>query len=82
MTDKAATLLGGRTMTCDFLLAQNKARRHITQAQLVACASAVFKWQSVGRPGNPALSAELKVTSQDMAAGGFHAWIPRWIPTG
>lgn len=51
----------------DFVLAQNKARRHITQAQLVACASAVYQWQAVGRPENSALSAELKVTSQDMA---------------
>lgn len=65
----------------DFVLAQNRARRHITQAQLVACASAVYQWRSVGRPvsaaekwdlkdksGNTALSAELKtVSSQDIA---------------
>lgn len=51
----------------DFVLAQNKMRRHITQAQLIAAASAVFEWREVGRPGNTALSAELKVTSKDVA---------------
>lgn len=72
---QAATALG---MTCpmvelgdvdprDFVMAQNKARRHITQAQLIAAASAVYQWRDVGRPGNTALSAELKVSSKDVA---------------
>lgn len=37
----------------DFVLAQNKARRHITQAQLAMAATAVYAWAPVG---NPALS--------------------------
>ncbi len=50
----------------DFVMAQNKARRHITQAQLVACGSAVYKWRPNG--GNhSALSTEC-ISSKDLAA--------------
>ena len=34
----------------DFVLAQNKARRHITQAQLAMAATAVYAWAPVGNP--------------------------------
>lgn len=45
----------------DFVLAQNRARRHITTAQLAMAANAVYQWQSAGRPSaNSALSAQLK----------------------
>jgi len=50
----------------DFVLAQNKTRRHITAAQLAMAAVSVYKWQPAGRPYekqhdsvNSALSAEL-----------------------
>lgn len=49
----------------DFVLAQNKARRHITQAQLVACASAVFKWHPQG--GNQTALSAVCSTSKDVA---------------
>lgn len=55
----------------DFVLAQNKARRHITQAQLIAAASAVYQWRPNG--GNhSALSAECissKALAEKVGAG-------------
>lgn len=45
----------------DFVLAQNKARRHITVAQLAMAANAVYQWRAAGRPStNSAGPAELK----------------------
>lgn len=44
----------------DFVLAQNKARRHITVAQLAMAANAVYRWSAAGRPNNSAGPAELK----------------------
>lgn len=44
----------------DFVLAQNKARRHITIAQLAMAANAVYQWRAAGRPAaNSAGPAEL-----------------------
>jgi hypothetical protein len=34
----------------DFVLAQNKARRHVTQAQLALATTAVYAWKPVGNP--------------------------------
>ncbi|CDS51105.1 hypothetical protein [Polaromonas sp. CG9_12] len=34
----------------DFVMAQNKARRHISQAQLAMATTDVYKWKSVGNP--------------------------------
>lgn len=34
----------------DFVLAQNKARRHVTQAQLALATTAVFAWKPAGNP--------------------------------
>lgn len=34
----------------DFVLAQNKARRHVTQAQLALATTAVYSWKPVGNP--------------------------------
>lgn len=52
----------------DFVLAQNKTRRHITQAQLIAAASKVFAWAPVGRNQHgSALSADPPVTSKQLA---------------
>lgn len=45
----------------DFVMAQNKSRRHITVAQLAMAANEVYKWSSSGRPLiNSAGPAELK----------------------
>ena len=54
----------------DFVLAQNKARRHVTQAQLAMATTAVYAWKSVGNPAlsNSALSAELGKTTKELAA--------------
>jgi ParB-like chromosome segregation protein Spo0J len=49
----------------DFVMAQNKARRHITQAQLVACASAVYRWMPHG--GNQTALSAVRSTSKDVA---------------
>ena len=43
----------------DFVMAQNKARRHILPVQLLAAAKAVYAWAPVGRPNNSATVAEL-----------------------
>ena len=48
----------------DFVLAQNKNRRHITAAQLAVATTQVYQWRSVGRPENAALSAELKTSAE------------------
>jgi len=54
----------------DFVLAQNKARRHITVAQLAMAANAVYSWRSAGRPsGNSAGPAELKQPEMAKNAG-------------
>ncbi len=45
----------------DFVIAQNKARRHISQAQLAMVANAIYQWRPAGRPAtNSAGTAELK----------------------
>ncbi|MFG5778013.1 hypothetical protein ACFIQF_13140 [Comamonas sp. J-3] len=54
-----------------FVLAQNKARRHVTQAQLAMATTAVYQWMPVGKPAevNSALSAELPAkTTKELAA--------------
>jgi hypothetical protein len=53
----------------DFVLAQNKARRHVTQAQLALATTAVYDWHPAHRPCNSALSADLSPkTAQELAA--------------
>ncbi len=53
-----------------FVLAQNKARRHVTVAQMAMAAASVYEWKAVGRPsGNSALSAELKQSAVADQAG-------------
>lgn len=49
----------------DFVIAKNKARRHITASQLAAAVVAVYGWRSAGR--NPAPGAGLDKTSQQLA---------------
>lgn len=44
----------------DFVLAQNKARRHITKAQIALAATEVYRWAPAGRPVNSAGPAELR----------------------
>lgn len=51
----------------DFVLAQNKNRRHITMAQLAVATTMVYQWNPVGRPNNSALSAELNKTTAELA---------------
>lgn len=49
----------------DFVIAKNKARRHITASQLAAAVVAVYGWRAAGR--NPAPGAGLDKTSQQLA---------------
>lgn len=50
----------------DFVLAQNKARRHVTQAQLAMATAAVYEWRPNG--GNhSALSAECVKSTKELA---------------
>ena len=51
----------------DFVLAQNKNRRHITMAQLAIATTEVYKWNPVGRPNNSLLSKELNKTTAELA---------------
>jgi ParB-like chromosome segregation protein Spo0J len=50
----------------DFVIAKNKARRHITASQLAAAVVAVYGWRSVGRP-NVAPGATLTKTNAELA---------------
>lgn len=56
----------------DFVLAQNKARRHITQAQLAMATTSVYAWRPVGNPAlsNSAPGAELKTTKELAVSAG------------
>ena len=49
----------------DFVIAQNKARRHITLAQLVACVSSVYQWKPQG--GNQTALSAVCSTSKEVA---------------
>lgn len=53
----------------EFVLAQNKARRHVTQAQLALATTAVFEWRPVGsnQHGGSALSAEAPKSTKELA---------------
>lgn len=53
-----------------FVLAQNKARRHLTIAQMAMAAASVYEWRGAGRPSaNSALSAELNQAEAAEQAG-------------
>ena len=57
----------------DFVLAQNKHRRHITAAQLAMATTAVYKWRPAGRPVNCTLDVQYPKSSSEMAAiAGVH----------
>ena len=51
----------------DFVLAQNKNRRHITLAQLAIATAQVYEWHPANRPNKSALSAELSKTTAELA---------------
>jgi ParB-like chromosome segregation protein Spo0J len=51
----------------DFVLAQNKNRRHITMAQLAIATAQVYEWHPANRPNKSALSAELSKTTAELA---------------
>ena len=54
----------------DFVLAQNKARRHTTQAQLAMATTAVYAWKPMGsnqHKAGSALSAEAPKSSKELA---------------
>lgn len=53
----------------EFVLSQNKARRHVTQAQLALATTAVYEWRSVGsnQYGGSALSAEAPKSTKELA---------------
>lgn len=54
----------------DFVLAQNKARRHVTQAQLAMATTEVYAWKPVGanQHGGSAVPAEAPKTTKELAA--------------
>jgi hypothetical protein len=49
----------------EFVVAQNKARRHVTKAQLIAAASAVYQWRPHG--GNQSALSAGHISSKQMA---------------
>lgn len=51
----------------DFVLAQNKNRRHITAAQLAMATTAVYEWYPNGVTSSSALNAGLQKTSAELA---------------
>jgi len=50
----------------DFVLSQNKSRRHLNKGQLAMSYTKVYEWQPVGNPSNRAPSATLK-TNEELA---------------
>jgi hypothetical protein len=59
----------------DFVLAQNKARRHVTQAQLALATTAVYDWMPEGNPGFVQLDTECpvaKTTAELAQIAGVH----------
>lgn len=55
----------------DFVLAQNKARRHVTQAQLALATTAVYAWAPAGKPKLHTECA-VKTTSEMAEIAGVH----------
>jgi ParB-like chromosome segregation protein Spo0J len=51
----------------EFVLAQNKNRRHITAAQLAMATTQVYEWLPANRPNKSALNAELSKTTAELA---------------
>lgn len=51
----------------DFVMAQNKARRHITAAQLAMITTAVYAWRPPHRPNKSAVTADLSKTVRELA---------------
>lgn len=54
----------------DFVLAQNKARRHITASALALATTAVYQWRAVGNPSFAKLDTEYPIakTTAELAA--------------
>jgi len=50
-----------------FVVAQNKARRHISQGQLAMAVASVYEWSPIGKPANSAPGAELQKTTKQLA---------------
>lgn len=48
----------------DFVMAQNKTRRHITQAQLALATTAVYQWKPVGNPSFSQSGTECPIADQ------------------
>ena len=51
----------------DFVLAQNKNRRHITAAQLAVATTEVYSWVSRGRQNKSVLTTDLTKTTSELA---------------
>ncbi|HUD32037.1 MAG TPA: ParB N-terminal domain-containing protein [Variovorax sp.] len=51
----------------DFVMAKNKARRHITMGQIAAAVVAVYQWKPAHRPSNSAPGAELSKSTKQLA---------------
>lgn len=57
----------------DFVLAQNRSRRHITQAQLAMATTSVFAWRPEGRPKLDTECPVSKTTAELSKIAGVHA---------
>ena len=58
----------------DFVLAQNRARRHVTQAQLALATTAVYAWKPVGNPTFSQLDTECPIGKQTQSCPRFPAF--------
>lgn len=63
----------GDTDPRDFVLAQNKARRHITQAQLALATTAVYQWRPHGDQRSTPGVDRAKTTAELADIAGVHA---------
>lgn len=60
----------------DFVLAQNKARRHVTQAQLALATASVYEWMPEGNPQFSQLDTQypvVKTTAELAQIAGVHS---------
>ena len=63
----------GDTDPKDFVMAQNKARRHITAAQLAMATTAVYQWRPLGDQRSTLNVDRAKTTAQLADIAGVHA---------
>lgn len=61
----------------DFVMAQNKARRHVNKAQLAMATTAVYAWRPVGNPAFSQLHTECAIAGESDAGCTLNVQAPK-----